>query len=129
MSDTYTLAFPSFEAARAVAQALGFWNEGSVMPNGATSEPTWKTGGQGIDPGTGEAYSWAIDYIGPLQLTPGVYDRSSFPPTLVTPPTYSTEVYVNVSGILPPGAAAYLAAGGYGSAGRTFAEAEEVDPS
>jgi hypothetical protein len=126
---TYTLKFPSFEAAKAVAQALGFWNEGSVMPNGTMSEPTWKTGGQSIDPGTGEAYSWAIDVIGHIQTTPGAYDRSTFPPTVVTPPVYSPEFYVNVSGVLPPGAAVYLAPAGYGSAGRTFAEAEEVDPS
>jgi hypothetical protein len=37
-----------------------------------------------------------VDHIGFIQLTDGVYDNSTFPPTVITPPTFDTWHSVNL---------------------------------
>jgi hypothetical protein len=118
----YTLRFANYAQARGAAQGLGFWD---------ADADCLKTRGDSVDT-DGNTYGWAISEIGHIQTAPGVYDRSSFPPTLVSPPIFSAEYYVNVDGHLPPPALAFLAPGGYGCAGVLFAGTEpgphEIDP-
>jgi hypothetical protein len=39
---------------------------------------------------------FVVDHIGNFQLTDGVYDNATFPPTVITPPTFDTWHSVNL---------------------------------
>ena len=105
----YTLRFTDYNEARAAATALGFWDE---------EEDLLKTSGQSQDE-NGTWFGWAIDDIGQDPIVEaGEYDEEGVE---ITPPVRAVGYYVNVAGKPPEPALAYLAPGGYGSAGRLFA--------
>jgi hypothetical protein len=103
----YTLQFPSYEVARAAAQALGFWD---------SDADRLRTDGQTIRE-DGSAFSWGIDEIGLAVDAPAVVDPETGEVT--TPATFKPGYYVNATGELPEAVSAYLVP--YGSGGRVFA--------
>jgi hypothetical protein len=106
----YTLRFPDYATARAAAQQLGFWDEDAN---------TLKTVGQVVREDGILEYGWAIIEVGqdPV-IENGEYDAEG---NEIMPPVRLPGYVVNVSGNLPPAAAAFLAPGGYGCAGGLFA--------
>lgn len=104
-----TLQFPNYETAKAAATALGFWD---------TEADALRTSGQSQD-ADGSTFGWAIDEIGadPV-IIPGEYDDEG---NEITPAVRLMGYFVNFTGELLPGVAAFLAPGGYGCAGRVFA--------
>lgn len=111
----YTLIFESREEAINLAKFLGFWDYNS---------DSLRTCGQSMDGGQG-LFGWAIseycqDPIDPN--SPGEYNEYG---DEVVPPGRLLGFYVNVIGVLPPAAYAYLAPGGYGCTGAIFMGTEE----
>jgi hypothetical protein len=107
-----TLRFPSYPVAVAAAKALNFWDEEADQ---------LRTDGQSVDPQTGDTFGWSIAYCGPEVVTPAVTDETG---EVITPAALSTDVFVIVTGQLPPDATPYLDPRGYGYSGHLFAGTE-----
>lgn len=104
----YTLRFPDYPTAQAAAMQLGFWD---------TEENTLKVTGQVLKEDGTLDYGWCIDEIGLNPIVPtGEVDENGIEIT-----EQIQGYYVNASGKLPPAVLAFLAPGGYGSAGKVFA--------
>lgn len=100
----FTLRFNNYDQAKAAATALGFWDVVS---------DTLNTRGNSVD-ANGNTYGWQIIEIG--------QDPVITPATELTPAVHANGYFVNVTGQLPPQAAAYAVP--YGSAGWCFAGTE-----
>jgi hypothetical protein len=105
----FTLKFPNYPTAVAVATALGFWD---------LETDALKTDGQSVDPVTGETFGWNITYCGPETITPAVNDGDG---NVITPAVLSSEVFAIVVGQLRPEAEVFLDPRGYGYSGHLYA--------
>lgn len=113
----YTLCFPDYLAARAAAQALGFWSEpseafpeGQLVSNGSLQDANRETRG------------WAIDEIGVLYTDPVLDEQGA----VIESPQELPGYWVNVAGQLPAGGEAMLGdyIRPYGLGGRVFCGTE-----